>query len=156
MAATCAAAIAGAPSIRSPRDLKANVIAFGHTADDFCESFLRNAMFTGRISALAADHMVARQGVPADPSASLCHRRDHDAIRGVNRRAGDSLRLLATRGHGAQVDSQHVRRYREGLSASQGDAASRRWGTSSRKRLLDTRYLKLDEPAVDLLPILRD
>jgi len=28
------------------------VIAFGHTADDFCESFLRNALFTGRISAL--------------------------------------------------------------------------------------------------------
>ncbi|HMF77731.1 MAG TPA: ATP-binding protein [Bryobacteraceae bacterium] len=34
------------------RNLKANVIAFGHTADDFCESFLRNAMFNGRISAL--------------------------------------------------------------------------------------------------------
>ncbi len=34
------------------RQLRANVIAFGHTADDFCESFLRNAMFTGRISAL--------------------------------------------------------------------------------------------------------
>jgi len=36
------------------RGLGANVIAFGHTADDFCESFLRNAMFTGRISALPA------------------------------------------------------------------------------------------------------
>jgi tRNA 2-thiocytidine biosynthesis protein TtcA len=36
------------------RDLGANVIAFGHTADDFCESFLRNAMFTGRISGLPA------------------------------------------------------------------------------------------------------
>lgn len=36
------------------RDLGANVIAFGHTADDFCESFLRNAMFTGRVSALPA------------------------------------------------------------------------------------------------------
>ena len=34
------------------RQLSANVIAFGHTADDFCESFLRNALFTGRISAL--------------------------------------------------------------------------------------------------------
>jgi tRNA 2-thiocytidine biosynthesis protein TtcA len=34
------------------RELGANVIAFGHTADDFCEAFLRNAMFTGRISAL--------------------------------------------------------------------------------------------------------
>jgi len=35
------------------RRLSANVIALGHTADDFCEAFLRNAMFTGRISALA-------------------------------------------------------------------------------------------------------
>jgi len=34
------------------RGLGANVIAFGHTADDFCESFLRNALFTGRIGAL--------------------------------------------------------------------------------------------------------
>jgi tRNA 2-thiocytidine biosynthesis protein TtcA len=34
------------------RTLGANVIAFGHTADDFCEAFLRNAMFTGRLSAL--------------------------------------------------------------------------------------------------------
>jgi tRNA 2-thiocytidine biosynthesis protein TtcA len=34
------------------RKLGANSIAFGHTADDFCESFLRNAMFTGRISSL--------------------------------------------------------------------------------------------------------
>lgn len=36
------------------RKLGANVVAFGHTADDFCESFLRNAMFTGRISSLPA------------------------------------------------------------------------------------------------------
>ena len=34
--------------------LGANVIAFGHTADDFCESLLRNALFTGKLSALPA------------------------------------------------------------------------------------------------------
>jgi len=34
------------------RGLGAKVIAFGHTADDFCESFLRNALFTGKVSAL--------------------------------------------------------------------------------------------------------
>lgn len=34
------------------RELGANVIALGHTADDFCESLLRNAMFTGRLAAL--------------------------------------------------------------------------------------------------------
>jgi len=32
--------------------LGANVIAFGHTADDFCEALLRNMLFTGRLSAL--------------------------------------------------------------------------------------------------------
>ncbi|MCL5744545.1 MAG: PP-loop domain-containing protein [Acidobacteria bacterium] len=32
--------------------LDANVIAFGHTADDFCEALLRNTFFTGRLSAL--------------------------------------------------------------------------------------------------------
>jgi tRNA 2-thiocytidine biosynthesis protein TtcA len=36
------------------RGLGANVIAFGHTADDFCEAFLRNALFTGQLSALPA------------------------------------------------------------------------------------------------------
>src|ERR1700684_4123276 len=36
------------------RGLGANVIAFGHTADDICESFLRNALFNGRISSLPA------------------------------------------------------------------------------------------------------
>lgn len=34
------------------RGLGANVIAFGHTADDFCESLFRNIMYTGRLSAL--------------------------------------------------------------------------------------------------------
>ena|SRR5271157_3951584 len=34
------------------KGLGANVIAFGHTADDFCESFMRNALFNGRISSL--------------------------------------------------------------------------------------------------------
>jgi tRNA 2-thiocytidine biosynthesis protein TtcA len=36
------------------RGLGANVIAFGHTADDFCESLLRNILYTGRLSALPA------------------------------------------------------------------------------------------------------
>jgi tRNA 2-thiocytidine biosynthesis protein TtcA len=36
------------------RGLGANVIAFGHTADYFCESLLRNTMFTGKLSALPA------------------------------------------------------------------------------------------------------
>ena len=32
--------------------LRCNVVALGHTADDLCEALLRNALFTGRLSAL--------------------------------------------------------------------------------------------------------
>lgn len=32
--------------------LECNVVALGHTADDLCEALLRNALFTGRLSAL--------------------------------------------------------------------------------------------------------
>lgn len=34
------------------RELNANVVALGHTMDDLCESFLRSAMFNGRLAAL--------------------------------------------------------------------------------------------------------
>ncbi len=34
------------------KQLGANVIALGHTADDLCESLLRNALYTGRLAAL--------------------------------------------------------------------------------------------------------
>ncbi len=34
------------------RELGANVIAFGHTADDLCESLFRNILYTGRMSSL--------------------------------------------------------------------------------------------------------
>jgi tRNA 2-thiocytidine biosynthesis protein TtcA len=33
-------------------NLGCNVIAFGHTADDFCEALLRNTMFTGKLGSL--------------------------------------------------------------------------------------------------------
>jgi tRNA 2-thiocytidine biosynthesis protein TtcA len=36
------------------RMLGANVVALGHTTDDFCEALLRNAMYNGRLSALPA------------------------------------------------------------------------------------------------------
>lgn len=32
--------------------LGANVVALGHTADDFCEALLRNTLYTGKLSAL--------------------------------------------------------------------------------------------------------
>jgi tRNA 2-thiocytidine biosynthesis protein TtcA len=36
------------------RELNANVVALGHTLDDFCESLLRNTFYTGRLSSLPA------------------------------------------------------------------------------------------------------
>ena len=33
-------------------NLGANVVALGHTADDFCEALLRNTLYTGRLSSL--------------------------------------------------------------------------------------------------------
>ena len=36
------------------KSLGANVVALGHTADDFCEALLRNTLYTGRLSALPA------------------------------------------------------------------------------------------------------
>ena len=54
MAATSAAATAAARSMKCVKELGANVIAFGHTADDFCEALLRNTMFTGKLSSLPA------------------------------------------------------------------------------------------------------
>src|SRR5229473_3504055 len=57
------------------RGLRANVIAFGHTADDFCESFLRNFMFTGRVS--ERDDVGAQSpgnfvnGAAAEPAAKV-------------------------------------------------------------------------------------
>ena len=62
------------------RGLGANVIAFGHTADDFCESFLRNALFTGRISALPPVTWSRQAGLPADPAAGVRDRGYHRAV----------------------------------------------------------------------------
>ena len=77
------------------RGLGANVIAFGHTADDFCESFLRNALFTGRLELAAARHLVAGQRVPADPPAGVRDGGAHAELRRIGRRSTDPLRLLA-------------------------------------------------------------
>ena len=107
------------------RKLEANVIAFGHTADDFCESFLRNAMFTGRISAL--------------PPVTWSSKRDFRLIRPLVfvtedlTRAfaeklgapGRSLRLFPEDRHGTPQPTRYVRRNRERTSVSKRDAALR-------------------------------
>ncbi len=139
------------------RGLGANVIAFGHTADDFCESFLRNAMFTGRISALPATtwsrdkefrlirplvyvteeittRFAASLGAPLIPC-------------GCSLRTGTVRRSIRSMFGNIEEEYPHLK---ETLLSAMGNIET--------QRLLDTRYLNLDgtaeEPERELLHIL--
>jgi tRNA 2-thiocytidine biosynthesis protein TtcA len=145
------------------RELDANVIAFGHTADDFCESLLRNMMYTGRLSALPAvtwsrkkDFRLIRplvfvteevtrgyvesKGVPVVPCG--CSLRTGTVRRGIRETIADW-----------EIDHPHIR---ENILSAMGNV--------NHGRLLDTRYLDLDgeleeETVVtgsELLPILQE
>ena len=141
------------------RGLGANVIAFGHTADDFCESFLRNAMFTGRISALPAitwsknkDFRLIRPLVYVNEeiTAQYAHSLGAPVIPcGCSQKTGTvrgSIREMF-----ADLEKQHPR-LKDTLLAALGNIEP--------QRLLDTRYLNLeagaDQPESELLPILQD
>jgi len=139
------------------RGLGANVIAFGHTADDFCESFLRNAMFTGRISSLppvtwssAKDFRLIRPlvYVTEDLTARYAESLGAPVIPcGCSQRTGTvrkSLRALI-----AEMEKEHPHLKETLLSAM---------GKLEPQRLLDTRYLDVDAAhspveTTDLLPI---
>jgi tRNA 2-thiocytidine biosynthesis protein TtcA len=137
------------------RELGANVIAFGHTADDFCEALLRNTMFTGRLSAL--------------PPVTWSRERDFRLIRplvfvteditrayaeacgvpvvpcGCSQRTGTVRRSL--RGMFEELEKEYPHLKENILSAM---------GNVETGRLLDTRYLDLEgEPAkeAELFPI---
>lgn len=141
------------------KGLGANVIAFGHTADDFCESFLRNALFTGKISAL--------------PPVTHSRERDFRLIRplvfvteeitekfagllgapiipcGCSQRTGTVRKSLRSLFAGLEQDYPHLK---ETLLTAMGNIQP--------GRLLDPRYLDLDgsrgsEPR-SLLPILAE
>ncbi len=125
------------------RGLGANVIAFGHTADDLCESFLRNALFTGRISAL--------------PPVTYSRERDFRLIRplvyvnekltaafaallgapvvpcGCSLRAGAVRRTLRDVLGGLEQEYPHIQ---ETLLSAMGNLQT--------DRLLDPRYLDLE------------
>src|SRR4249919_2980064 len=141
------------------RSLGANVIAFGHTADDFCESFLRNALFTGRVSAL--------------PPITYSRERDFRLIRplvyvtedittrfaeflgapvipcGCSQRTGTVRRSL--RDMLGTLEKEHPR-LKESLLSAMGNIET--------GRLLDTRYLPVDGPVesskTDLLAVISD
>ncbi len=137
--------------------LGANVIAFGHTADDFCESFLRNAMFTGRLSALPPVTMsgdnqfrlirplcfvteeittayAASLGAPVIPC-------------GCSQKTGTVRRQI--RDLFAGIEKEHPN-LRQSLLAAMGNLQP--------DRLLDPRYHGMDLPATPpvLFPVLND
>jgi tRNA 2-thiocytidine biosynthesis protein TtcA len=128
------------------RSLKANVIAFGHTADDFCESFLRNAMFNGRISALPAvtwsskrDFRLIRPLVYVNEELTSAFAASLGAPVvpcGCSQKTGTVRRTL--RDMFAEVEKGHPFLKETLLSAM---------GKVETSRLLDTRFLDLDGDA---------
>ena len=141
------------------RELSANVIAFGHTADDFCESFLRNAMFTGRVSALppvtysrdkefrlirplafVTEDLTSRFADSLGAPITPC---------GCSQRTGTVRKSI--RGLFAEIEKDYPH-LKETLLAAMGHLEP--------ERLLDPRYLDLDghkpAPASEQLPILSD
>jgi len=137
------------------RGLGANVIAFGHTADDLCESLLRNILYTGRISSLPAvtyskqrDFRLIRPliYVTEEVTRAYCESKGIPVVPcGCSLRAGTVRKGI--RETIADWEREHPRLRENILSAM---------GNINPGRLLDTRYLdpegEIDEaevPAAD-------
>jgi tRNA 2-thiocytidine biosynthesis protein TtcA len=130
------------------RGLGANVIAFGHTADDFCESFLRNALFTGRTSALPAVTWSSKKDfrlirplvyVTEDLTASYAQSLGAPVIPcGCSQRAGAVRKSL--RGILGELEKEHPH-LKESLLSAMGNIQT--------SRLLDPRYLDLESGGVE-------
>jgi tRNA 2-thiocytidine biosynthesis protein TtcA len=146
------------------RGMGANVIAFGHTADDFCESLLRNILYTGRLSSLPPvthsrerDFRLIRplvyvteeitrgyvesKGVPVVPCG--CSLRTGTVRRGIRETI-------------AEWEKEHPH-LRENILSAMGNIQT--------GRLLDTRFLDTESPDADaeftvtgsaLLPVLNE
>lgn len=144
------------------RELGANVIALGHTADDFCESLFRNIMYTGRLSAL--------------PAITWSKKREYRLIRPLvfvneeTTRAYVELKGVPVVPCGCSLRTGTVRRgIRETLADWEREHPHLReniltaMGNINHGRLLDTRYLDpegdIDEETVatnTLLPVLQE
>ncbi|MBX9602885.1 MAG: PP-loop domain-containing protein [Bryobacteraceae bacterium] len=143
------------------RGLKANVVAFGHTADDFCESFLRNALFTGRVSSLPPvtysrerDFRLIRPlvYVTEDLTARFAETLGAPVIPcGCSQRTGTVRRSLRELFSGLEQEYPNLKQTL--LSAM---------GNVELSRLLDPRYLDLEGESIpdvaesELLPILTE
>ncbi len=141
------------------RGLGANVIAFGHTADDFCEALLRNALFTGKLSALPpVTHSRDKEFRLIRPLVFVTEditRRYVEMLGapvvpcGCSQRTGTVRRTLRDMFAHLEQDFPNLK---ENILAAMGNIEP--------ARLLDTRFLDLGgKPAAsgsDLLPILED
>jgi tRNA 2-thiocytidine biosynthesis protein TtcA len=139
----------------------ANVIALGHTADDFCESLLRNAMYTGRLSALPAVTWSAKKDfrlirplvfVPEEVTTAYAASLGAPVIPcGCSQKTGTVRRSL--RDIFAELEKEHPFLKENLLSAM---------GRIDHDRLLDTRYLppeaggKPEQPSEELFPVVTE
>ncbi len=131
------------------RGLGANVIAFGHTADDFCESFLRNAMFTGRISSLPPitwsrdkEFRLIRPlvFVTEEVTAAFAGSLGAPIIScGCSLRTGTVRKSIRSMFGNVEKEYPHLK---ETLLSAMGNIET--------QRLLDTRYLNLESPGEDV------
>lgn len=141
------------------KELGANVIAFGHTADDFCEAFLRNAMFTGKLAAL--------------PPVTWSRKKEFRLIRPLLQVTEDLTRAYAGETGapvipcGCSLKTGTVRRsLRDMFAELETDYPHLKqtlltaMGNLQTSRLLDTRYLDLEEereePEAGPFPILEE
>jgi tRNA 2-thiocytidine biosynthesis protein TtcA len=125
------------------KGLGANVIAFGHTADDFCESFLRNALFTGRTSSLPPITWSSQKDfrlirplvfVTEEITTQFAQSLGAPVIPcGCSQRTGTVRRSLRDLLGGLEKEYPHLK---ESLLSAMGNIET--------GRLLDTRYLPLD------------
>jgi len=128
------------------RGLGAKVIAFGHTADDFCEAFLRNALFTGRISSLPPvawsrdkEFRLIRPLVFITESLTAAYAASISVPLvpcGCSQKTGTVRRTLRDMFAGLEQDYPHLR---ETMLAALGNVEL--------GRLLDPRYLPTDDGA---------
>jgi tRNA 2-thiocytidine biosynthesis protein TtcA len=137
------------------KELGTNVIAFGHTADDFCEALLRNTMFTGKLSALPPvthsrdrDFRLIRPlcFVTEDITRAYAEHRGVPVIPcGCSQRTGTVRRSL--RDLFAELEQEHPHLKENMLSAM---------GNVDTGRLLDPRFLNSEAASPELFPIVTE
>jgi tRNA 2-thiocytidine biosynthesis protein TtcA len=133
------------------RKMGANVVALGHTADDFCEAFLRNSMFTGRISALPPVTWSKKREfrlirplvyVTEDQTSAFAESSGAPVIPcGCSQKTGTVRKTL--RSFFSEIEKEHPF-LKETLISAMGNVEL--------SRLLDPRYLDIEEAAPETEP----